>query len=122
MGKDVENDKIIYQDFGEMIFTHFGISGPIVLSSSAHLTRYKNCNEKIKNKKIKFIIDLKPALTEEKLNDRILRDFEDFKNKNFKLILENKDWKDLGFQPKGQTLGTILLTLTASWWVVLSPF
>ena len=86
--KDVENDKIIYQDFGEMIFTHFGISGPIVLSSSAHLTRYKNCNEKIKNKKIKFIIDLKPALSEEKLEERIIRDFLEFKNKQFKNSLD----------------------------------
>ena len=86
--KDIENDKIIYQDFGEMIFTHFGISGPIVLSSSAHLTRYKNCNEKIKNKKIKFIIDLKPALSEEKLEERIIRDFLEFKNKQFKNSLD----------------------------------
>ena len=86
--KDIENEKIIYQDFGEMIFTHFGISGPIVLSSSAHLTRYKNCNEKMKNKKIKFIIDLKPALSEEKLEERIMRDFLEFKNKQFKNSLD----------------------------------
>ena len=86
--KDIENKKIIYQDFGEMIFTHFGISGPIVLSSSAHLTRYKNCNEKMKNKKIKFIIDLKPALSEEKLEERIMRDFLEFKNKQFKNSLD----------------------------------
>lgn len=86
--KDIERNKIIYQDFGEMIFTHFGISGPIVLSSSAHLTRYKNCNEKMKNKKIKFIIDLKPALSEEKLEERIIRDFLEFKNKQFKNSLD----------------------------------
>ena len=86
--KDIERNKIIYEDFGEMIFTHFGISGPIVLSSSAHLTRYKNCNEKMKNKKIKFIIDLKPALSEEKLEERIIRDFLEFKNKQFKNSLD----------------------------------
>ena len=49
---DTEKDKIIYEDFGEMMFTHFGISGPIILSSSAHLVRYKNAKEKCKNKTI----------------------------------------------------------------------
>lgn len=82
--KDIENDKLIYQDFGEMLFTHFGISGPIVLSASAHLTRYKNCINKMADKKIKFIIDLKPALNQEKLEERILRDFSEMKNKQFK--------------------------------------
>ena len=82
--KDIENDKLIYQDFGEMLFTHFGISGPIVLSASAHLTRYKNCINKMTDKKIKFIIDLKPALNQEKLEERILRDFSEMKNKQFK--------------------------------------
>ena len=86
--KDIENNKRIYNDFGEMIFTHFGISGPIVLSSSAHLTKYKNCAEKMKNKQIKFIIDLKPALSEEKLEERILRDFAELKNKQFKNSLD----------------------------------
>ena len=50
--KNKENNKIIYQDFGEMIFTHFGVSGPTILSSSAHLVRYKNIDELLKNKKI----------------------------------------------------------------------
>ena len=86
--KDIEKNKKIYSDFGEMIFTHFGISGPIVLSSSAHLTKYKNCAEKMKNKQIKFIIDLKPALSEEKLEERILRDFTELKNKQFKNSLD----------------------------------
>lgn len=86
--KDIEKNKKIYSDFGEMIFTHFGISGPIVLSSSAHLTKYKNCAEKMKNKQIKFIIDLKPALSEEKLEERILRDFAELKNKQFKNSLD----------------------------------
>lgn len=86
---DEENQKIIYKDFGEMIFTHFGISGPIILSSSAHLVRYKNIKEKFHNNKIKIIIDLKPALSEEKLDSRILRDFESLKNKQFKNSLND---------------------------------
>ena len=82
--KDIENNKLIYEDFGEMLFTHFGVSGPTILSSSAHLVRYKNIDEKFKNKKIILNIDLKPALSEEKLNERILRDFNKQKNKEFK--------------------------------------
>jgi len=85
---DTCKNKTIYEDFGEMLFTHFGVSGPVILSGSAHLVRYKNIDELLKNKKIKLLIDLKPALTEEKLNDRILRDFEEFKNKNFKNSLD----------------------------------
>ena len=85
---DTFKNKTIYEDFGEMLFTHFGVSGPVILSGSAHLVRYKNIDELLKNKKIKLLIDLKPALTEEKLNDRILRDFEEFKNKNFKNSLD----------------------------------
>lgn len=81
---DTEKSKVIYEDFGEMLFTHFGISGPIVLSASSHLVRYKNIENLLNDKKIKFCIDLKPALSEEKLNERILRDFEEFKNKEFK--------------------------------------
>ena len=83
-----ENKKVIYEDFGEMLFTHFGISGPTILSGSAHLVRYKNIDEKLKNKNIKLSIDLKPALTEEQLDDRILRDFKEFKNKQFKHSLD----------------------------------
>ena len=85
---DTNKNRLIYEDFGEMLFTHFGLSGPVILSGSAHLVRYKNVDELLKNKKIKLKIDLKPALTEEKLNDRILRDFEEFKNKNFKNSLD----------------------------------
>ena len=85
---DTCKNKTIYEDFGEMLFTHFGVSGRVILSGSAHLVRYKNIDELLKNKKIKLLIDLKPALTEEKLNDRILRDFGDFKNKNFKNSLD----------------------------------
>jgi len=82
--KDIEKNKLIYEDFGEMLFTHFGVSGPIILSGSAHLIRYKNIEELLKQAKIKIYIDLKPALTEEQLNLRILRDFEEQKNKEFR--------------------------------------
>ena len=85
---DAEKDKKIYEDFGEMIFTHFGVSGPIILSASAHLVRYKNIEELLHNKKISLILDLKPALDEKKLNDRILRDFSEQKNKQFKNSLD----------------------------------
>ena len=82
--KDIERNKIIYEDFGEMLFTHFGVSGPVILSSSAHLVRYKSIENLFRNKRIILEIDLKPALSSKKLNDRILRDFEEFKNKQFK--------------------------------------
>ena len=86
--KNAENNKAIYEDFGEMLFTHFGISGPTILSGSAHLVRYKNIDELLKNKKIILKIDFKPALSEEKLDERILRDFTEFKNKQFKNSLD----------------------------------
>ena len=86
--KDIENNKNIYEDFGEMVFTHFGVSGPIILSASAHLVRYKKIEEKLKNKKIILSIDLKPALSIEKLDTRILRDFNNQKNKYFKNSLD----------------------------------
>lgn len=82
------NDKVIYKDFGEMLFTHYGVSGPVILSASAHLIRYKNIDELLKSNSIKLEIDLKPALTEEKLDLRILRDFEEVKNKEFKNSLD----------------------------------
>ena len=72
---EVKN-KVIYDDFGELLFTHFGVSGPTVLSGSAHIIRYKNIDELLKQGKITLVIDLKPALDKEKLDDRILRDFE----------------------------------------------
>ena len=85
---DKTKNKIIYEDFGEMIFTHFGVSGPIILSSSAHLIRYKNIKQLMKDRKILLKIDLKPALEEEKLDNRILRDFSAEKNKQYKNSLE----------------------------------
>lgn len=72
----VDNKKI-HEEFGEMLFTHYGISGPIVLSMSNVINKYDD-------KKIKLYIDLKPALSREKLDKRILRDFEIYKNKQIK--------------------------------------
>lgn len=72
----VDNKKIA-QEFGELLFTHFGISGPIVLSISKNLTAYRD-------KKIMLSLNLKPALEAEKLNSRLLRDFEKYSNKDLK--------------------------------------
>ena len=80
--KVFENGKEIYEDFGEMLFTHFGVSGPIILSASAHLVRTKMRNPKV-------VIDLKPALNEEKLEARILRDFQKYQNKEIKNALDD---------------------------------
>lgn len=86
--KDIEKGKKIYDDFGEMLFTHFGVSGPTILSGSAHLLRYKDIDKLLKEEKIVLSIDLKPALSEEELDKRIIRDFEEFKNKEFKNSLD----------------------------------
>ena len=75
------NNKLIYEDFGEMLFTHYGVTGPIILSVSSHLVRQELNNPRIE-------IDLKPALTDEKLDERILRDFETEKNKEFRNALD----------------------------------
>lgn len=64
-------NKVLFKDFGELLFTHFGVSGPTVLSASCHL----------KGERCRLIIDLKPALDEAKLNDRILRDLEMYQNR-----------------------------------------
>ena len=69
-------DKPLYSELGEMLFTHFGVSGPLVLSASAHIKDFKNG-------KYHILIDLKPALDNDKLDKRILRDFEDSKNRDF---------------------------------------
>ena len=81
-------DKVVYKDFGEMLFTHFGVSGPIVLSASSYLVKTKNIEQILKGGKVELEIDLKPALSEEKLDARILRDFEGQKNKQFKNSLD----------------------------------
>lgn len=74
--------KEIYSDFGEMIFTHYGVSGPVILSSSSYIIPH------MKNKDLTLLIDLKPALTFEQLDSRILRDFEEFSNKQYKNALD----------------------------------
>ena len=70
-------NKVLYKDFGELLFTHFGVSGPTVLSASCHL----------KGEGCRLIIDLKPALDEAKLNDRILRDLEMYQNRSMENAL-----------------------------------
>ena len=73
--------KKIWQGFGEMLFTHFGISGPLVLSASSY---YDRCKDKAD---VTITVDLKPALTMEQLDKRLLRDFEDNPNKQFKNVI-----------------------------------
>ena len=77
-----KNGKVIYNDFGEMLFTHFGVSGPVILSASRHILDYDY-------RDVKLIIDLKPALSEEKLDARIQRDFEKYSRKQFKNSLDD---------------------------------
>jgi len=72
--------KEIYSGFGEMLFTHFGVSGPLILSASAYYVKQKKSE-------VQIFIDLKPALDEEQLDKRLLRDFEENKNKQFKNAL-----------------------------------
>ena len=79
----VDNKKVIYEDFGEMLFTHFGVSGPIILSASAIILRYKNIEKLLQERKIKLIIDWKPSLSDEKLDLRLLRDFNEYKNRQY---------------------------------------
>ena len=75
-----EHNKQVYSDLGEMLFTHFGVSGPLVLSASAHM---RDCSQH----SYRLSIDLKPALDEKKLDARILRDFQKYANRDFKNAL-----------------------------------
>lgn len=77
-----DEKKKIYEGFGEMLFTHFGVSGPLILSASSHYVKKYN------NVPVKLIIDLKPALSREQLDKRLLRDFDENKNKQFKNALD----------------------------------
>lgn len=77
---DTKKKKEIYDDFGEMLFTHFGVSGPMILSASAHMRDMEKARYEV-------YIDLKPALSHEKLDARILRDFADNSNKSISNIL-----------------------------------
>ena len=74
--------KKLYSDFGEMLFTHYGVSGPLMLSASSYIA------EKVKEKELKLVIDLKPALTFEQLDGRVLREFEESMNKQFKNAIQ----------------------------------
>lgn len=76
-----DGKKCLYEDFGEMMFTHFGVTGPLILTASTVIQK------KLKNKELTLSIDLKPALSEEQLDHRILREFEEGKNKQFKNVL-----------------------------------
>ena len=75
-----ENNKLIYKELGEMLFTHFGVSGPLVLSASAHMGKMGSAAYRLE-------IDLKPGLDEKKLDARLLRDFEKYANKEYKNAL-----------------------------------
>ncbi len=73
-----EGEKKIYEEFGEMLFTHYGVSGPLILSASSII------GPLLSKENLRLSIDLKPALSFEQLDQRVLRDFEDNKNKQFK--------------------------------------
>lgn len=73
-----EGKKVLYSEFGEMLFTHFGVSGPIILSGASVI------NQKLAKNEIQLFIDLKPALTEEQLQKRLTREFEENRQKQFK--------------------------------------
>lgn len=73
-----DGKKVLYQEFGEMLFTHYGVSGPLIISASSYVGR------KLMEKPLTLEIDLKPALDEEQLHKRILRDFEENQNRQFK--------------------------------------
>ena len=75
-----QKKKVVFEDFGEMLFTHFGMSGPLILSASAHMRDFAKNQYTVS-------IDLKPALDEKKLETRILRDMEERKNQNFTALL-----------------------------------
>lgn len=77
-------NKTLYEAFGEMLFTHYGVSGPIVLSASRHLVSYT-----LNDGNIKLIIDLKPALSEEQLDKRIQKDFQKYNKKQFSNSLDD---------------------------------
>ena len=74
--------KVLYDEFGEMLFTHFGVSGPVILSASSYTTAI------LRKRPLKLVIDLKPALSEEQLDERVLRDFSEEKNKTFRNSLD----------------------------------
>ena len=85
----VENNKTIYEDFGELMYTAVGITGPVVLSSSSKINKIEDVDNQIKAGNIKIIIDLKPALSFDELYKRITLDFNKYINKEFKNSLSD---------------------------------
>lgn len=81
--KILDGKKELYKDFGEMLFTHFGVSGPLIISASSYVGK-KIMDKNGQKKELTLEIDLKPALTEEQLDQRVLRDFEENHNRQFK--------------------------------------
>lgn len=81
--KILDGKKELYKDFGEMLFTHFGVSGPLIISASSYVGK-KFMDKNGQKKELTLEIDLKPALTEERLDQRVLRDFEENHNRQFK--------------------------------------
>lgn len=79
----MDGERTLYGEFGEMLFTHFGVSGPVILSASSKIAGT------LRHKPLSLTIDLKPALTEEQLDERILRDFGEEQNRQFKNALDN---------------------------------
>ena len=77
-GTILDGKKKLYDEFGEMLFTHYGVSGPIIISASSVV------GKKLQDKELTLQIDLKPALSREQLDQRVLRNFEENKNKQFK--------------------------------------
>lgn len=87
---DIEDmNKTLYEHFGEMLFTHFGISGPIVLSGSSKINKIEDISKKMCEHKIRCIIDLKPALSYDELYKRINKDFQKYTNKEYKNSLDD---------------------------------
>ena len=81
--KILDGKKELYKDFGEMLFTHFGVSGPLIISASSYVGK-KFMDKNGQKKELTLEIDLKPALIEEQLDQRVLRDFEENHNRQFK--------------------------------------
>lgn len=86
--KILDGKKELYKDFGEMLFTHFGVSGPLIISASSYVGK-KFMDKNGQKKELTLEIDLKPALTEEQLDQRVLRDFEENHNRQFKNAITN---------------------------------
>ncbi len=78
-----DGKKCLYEEFGEMMFTHFGVTGPLILTASSRIQK------QIKKKELRMVIDLKPALSEEQLDRRLLHEFGEARNKQFKNSINN---------------------------------